>query len=80
MSSEVITIIVAAASLLVSMGGGLFAGLAWVMRHMDNKFEKVDAKFDKIGAELGELRADLNDVKVAVARLEGPHPPLFLPR
>lgn len=53
MSAEVITITVAAASLLVSRGGGLFAGLAWVLRHVDNKFEKVDDKFDKIGAELG---------------------------
>src|SRR5699024_1149900 len=114
-SAEVISIIFAAAGVLITLGGGFFAGLAWLLRRMDERFDKVDVRFDKVDVRfdkvverfdrvyerfhkvderfdkvderfnkmderIGQLQAELNDVKVAVARLEGPHQRLILPR
>src|SRR5690625_300948 len=107
MSVELIGVIITAASLVVTVVGGLFAVSAWILRQMDDRFDKVDARFDKVDArfdkvdarfekvdeqfnnvneqfkematQMSGLRAELNDVKVAVARLEGPHQRLILP-
>lgn len=122
MSVETITIIITAATLVVTIVGGLFGVSAWILRQMDERFaqsdarvdarfdkvdvrfEKVDAQFEKVderftqadasvnarfntvdeqfkemGTQMSGLRAELNDVKVAVARLEGPHQRLILP-
>lgn len=101
MSVEVISIILAAAGILITLGGGFLAGLAWMLRRMDEQFDKVDKRFDRIDQrfeqvdqrfekvderfermheQIGQVQSELNDVKVAVARLEGPQPRLILPR
>lgn len=108
MSVETITIILTAATLVVTIVGGLFGVSAWILRQMNERFAqsdaRVDARFDKVdarftqaddsvnarfntvdeqfkemGTQMSGLRAELNDVKVAVARLEGPHQRLILP-
>lgn len=93
MSVELIAVIITAASLVVTVVGGLFAVSAWILRQMDARFDKVDARFEKVdeqfnnvneqfkemATQMSGLRAELNDVKVAVARLEGPHQRLILP-
>ena len=108
LSVEVIAIIVSAAGVLISLGGGFFAGLAWLLRRMDEQFQKVEARFDKVDErfakvderfdkvderfakvydrfsavdeQIRSVQSELNDVKVAVARLEGPQQRLILPR
>jgi hypothetical protein len=84
MSAEVISMILVAAGVLITLGGGFFAGLAWMIWRMDERFDKVDerfekfdARFEKIDERLSQVRSELNDVKVAVARLEGPQPRLI---
>lgn len=86
MSVELITVIITAASLFVTVIGGLFAVSAWILRQMDARFEKVDAQFNNVNEQFKEmatqmsgLQTELNEVKVAVARLEGPHQRLILP-
>lgn len=93
MSVELIAVIITAASLVITVVGGLFAVSAWILRQMDARFDKVDARFEKVdeqfnnvneqfkemATQMSGLRAELNDVKVAVARLEGPHQRLILP-
>ncbi|GAA4114210.1 hypothetical protein GCM10022249_15510 [Enteractinococcus coprophilus] len=108
MSAEVISIILVAAGVLITLGGGLLAGLAWSLRRMeelfdkvdkrfekiderfdkvdqrfdkvDQRFDKVDQRFEKMDERISQVQTELNDVKVAVARLEGPHPRLIFPR
>lgn len=84
MSVELIAVIITAASLVVTVVGGLFAVSAWILRQMDVRFDKVDARFEKVdeqfnnvneqfkemATQMSGLRAELNDVKVAVARLD----------
>ena len=49
---------------------------------VDARFEKfeasADARFDKMFRELSAIRADIVDLKVDVARLEGPRPSLIV--
>jgi hypothetical protein len=80
MSPEAISLVLVAAGLLVTLGGGFLAGLAWLIRRMDERFDKVDEQFNKVWAEFNQVQADLNEVKVSVARLEGPQPRLIFPR
>lgn len=87
MSVETFSIILAAAGVLITLSGGFFAGLAWLIRRMDERFDKVDERFDKVDERfdkmderISQVQSELNDVKVAVARLEGPHPRLIFPR
>src|SRR5699024_5272398 len=90
-SAEAISLILVAAGVLITIGGGCFAGLAWVVRRMDEgfdkadermneRFAKVDERFDKMDERMRQVQSELNDVKVAVARVGGPHQRLIFPR
>lgn len=86
MSAEILAIVIAASGLLVTLFSAFFAGIAWLSRRMDDRFDKVDARFEKVDARfdrgderIDEVRAELTEVKIAVARLEGPRPRLSLP-
>lgn len=94
MSAEAISLLLVAAGVLIPLGGGFVAGLAWLLRRMDElmdnvnqrfdkvdeRFAKVDERFDKVDEQISTVRVELNEVKVAVARLEGPPPRLIFPR
>ena len=47
---------------------------------MDARFDRMDARFDRMDAHVAQLETDLTDVKVSVARLEGPLPTLLRTR
>lgn len=72
-SIELVTMIVTVATTLL----GLAAGFGWMITRTDARFEKfeqrMDARFEKVDVELGE-------VKIAIARLEGPAPRLLVAR
>nr|WP_218844810.1 hypothetical protein [Microbacterium pseudoresistens] len=65
--------IVTAAGIVVTIGIAMFAGFAWVVRRIDAVDTKLTDRIDAMGAELTE-------VKIAVARLEGPRPHLIVGR
>ncbi|GAA5146464.1 hypothetical protein GCM10025768_05120 [Microbacterium pseudoresistens] len=70
---EVLGMIVTAAGIVVTIGIAMFAGFAWVVRRIDAVDTKLTDRIDAMGAELTE-------VKIAVARLEGPRPHLIVGR
>lgn len=98
MSVELLAIIISAAGLLITLGGGLFAGFAWMIRRTDEQFAGVRADFrddfravhEEFGSvreefravrkDLHHLREELTEVKISVARLEGPRERLIWPR
>ena len=82
MSAELI----ATLSCFLTLGIGMFAGFAWVVRRMDAGDErleqkltarldaveaKTEARFDAMNLRIDALGRDLTDVKVSVARIEG---------
>lgn len=100
-SVEVLTTVIAAASLLLAVIGSVFGMGAWLVKRMDAlshqsevrtnlRFEQVDARFveaetrtnarfDKVEAEtyriwerLDGIQHELTEVKIGLARLEGP--------
>ena len=97
MSVETLTIIIAAAGLLVTLGGGIFAGFAWTIRRTDAQFTEVREEFRAVHQEfravhqefrsvrqefredLHQLHGELTEVKISLARLEGPRERLILP-
>lgn len=105
MSVETLAIIISAAGLFVTLGGGLFAGFAWMIRRSDSQFAEVRSEFREefreiherfrevherfrevheefraVRQDLHQLRGELTDVKISVARLEGPRDQLIWPR
>ncbi|PRB61629.1 hypothetical protein [Microbacterium sp. MYb45] len=58
MSTEVLAIIISAVGVALTLGTSLFAAGAWMIRRFD---DRIDA-----------IAADPTDLKISVARLEGP--------
>ena len=83
MSVEMLTIVISAAGLLITLGGGFFAGFAWMIGRMDDRFAElrgelrqefraVHEQFRAVHEDIQQLRGEMNDIKISVARLEGP--------
>ena len=105
MSAEIITIVLSAVGLLLTLGGTMFAGFAWCIRRSDalrtdlTNVEKslgsridgverkltaridgvesslgarIDAVESSLGARIHTVVADTTELKIAMARLEGP--------
>ena len=53
-----------------------FANVDARFAQVDARFAQVDARFDRLDARLDRVESELVDVKIAVARLEGPPPHL----
>lgn len=83
MSVETIAVVISAAWLLVSF----FAGFGWIIRRSDAQFERMrvelGARIDGVARDLDGVARDLGtridrvehevvEVKIAVARIEGP--------
>ena len=128
MSVELIGVVVTAFAVLVTLGSGMFAGFAWVVRRIDGVDgklsgridglegkitaridgverklsaridgveeklsaridgveEKLSARIDgverSLSARIDGLQAELTEVKIGIARLEGPRPHLIVGR
>ena len=72
MSAELI----ATLSSFITLGIGMLGALAWLVRRIDAIEDRLGAKIDagdeKLGARIDGLVGELTEVKIAVARLEGP--------
>ncbi|KRD49838.1 hypothetical protein ASE34_16705 [Microbacterium sp. Root280D1] len=83
MSAEIITIVISAVGLLLALGGTMFAGFAWCIRRSDSLRTdlvgvetslgaRIDGVEQRLTARIDGVAADVTELKVAVARLEGP--------
>nr|WP_208323865.1 hypothetical protein [Microbacterium sp. Be9] len=48
---------------------GLFAAGTWMVRRVDDRIDAVD---EKLSTRIDAVAADVTDLKISVARLEGP--------
>ncbi|WP_350351034.1 hypothetical protein ABS642_16890 [Microbacterium sp. A8/3-1] len=79
-SAETLTIVISAIGIVLTLGASLFAGFAWMVRHIDERIDAVDKKLsaridsveEKLGARIDALADEVTGVKIAIARLEGP--------
>ena len=69
---EVISLIVTAIGVVMSIVGLNQLQIRGLEKRMDKQFERVDTRFDKVDGELHEIRRDIGGVKERIARLEGP--------
>ncbi|UPL19243.1 response regulator [Microbacterium aurugineum] len=79
-SMEIITILATGATTLVAT----VSGFGWMISRMDARFAAVDARFDaqeaKFDARFTRIEQEVFEVKIAIARLEGPTPRLIAAR
>jgi len=47
---------------------------------VDQRFEQVDKRFEQVDEQLRSVVSSVTELKIAVARLEGPHPPFLIAR
>ncbi|MGI0521660.1 hypothetical protein ABY45_13870 [Microbacterium maritypicum] len=80
MTTETLTIVVSAIGIVLTLGTSLFAAGAWMIRRIDDRIDAVDEKLstridavdEKLTARIDAVAADVTDLKISVARLEGP--------
>ncbi|MDX2400480.1 hypothetical protein [Microbacterium algeriense] len=80
MSPETLTIILSAIGVVLTLTTSLFAAGAWMVRRIDDRFDAVDEKLstridavdDKLSTRIDAVATDVTDLKISVARLEGP--------
>ncbi|WP_061015388.1 hypothetical protein, partial [Microbacterium sp. CCH5-D1] len=69
MSTETVTIVLSAIGVVLTLGTSLFAAGAWMVRRID---DRIDAVEEKLSTRIDAVAADVTDLKISVARLEGP--------
>ena len=76
MSTEILATIMSAVGVVVTLGTSMFVGAAWMVRRIDAVDEKlstrIDAVDEKLSTRIDAVAADVTDLKISVARLEGP--------
>ena len=80
MSTEVLAIVLSAIGVVLTITSGLFAAGAWMVRRIDDRIDAVDEKLstridavdEKLSTRIDAVAADVTDLKISVARLEGP--------
>lgn len=65
MSAETITTVISALGIVLTLGSSMLAGFAWCIRRCDRVEQTLGARIDAVAADTTEL-------KIAMARLEGP--------
>lgn len=65
--------LIATLSCFVTLGVSMIAGFAWVIRRIDGVEHRLGTRIDAVNGELTE-------VKIAVARIEGPARQFLTPR
>jgi hypothetical protein len=68
-TTETLTIVLSAIGIVLTLGTSLFAAGAWMIRRIDDRIDAVD---EKLSTRIDAVAADVTDLKISVARLEGP--------
>lgn len=83
MSAEIVAIVVSSIGVVVTLGGSFFACFAWVVRRIDAVDTKLSDRIDaidlKLGTRIDVLSSDVMEIKITLARIEGPVRQLIVP-
>lgn len=95
MNLDIVQALIALAAFFLTFAVAILCGMKWMLtrleRRTDERFDRVDRRFDRLESSTDERFADVDrrfaevgatlmDVKIALARLEGPHPPFLIAR
>lgn len=76
MSPDVIGMIVALFAFVVTVLGGVGGMLSHQSKTLKERFDRIDERFDRMDGRFDRMDGDMVEIKVAIARLEGPLPKL----
>ncbi|MFF7293999.1 hypothetical protein ACFY9N_15840 [Microbacterium sp. NPDC008134] len=90
MSAETFAIVLSAIGVVLTLGTTMLAGFAWCVRRIDAvdttltaRIDAVDMKLttriDKLTTRIDAVADDVTELKIAVARFEGPARHLYVP-
>lgn len=83
MSAETFAVVLSAVGIVLSLGTAMLAGFAWCVRRIDAVDTTLTARIDavdaKLTARIDAVADDVTELKISVARLEGPAPHLLVP-
>lgn len=92
---ETLPLLTTAVGSVVTLSVAILGGTKWMLgrvehradarfAEMDARFERMDARFDRMEVRsderFAEVGASLMEVKLGLARLQGPHPPFLIAR
>ncbi|MBS0023791.1 hypothetical protein [Microbacterium paraoxydans] len=69
MSPEILAVVVSAIGIVLTLGTSLFGAMTWVVRRIDARVDGLD---EKLSRRIDAVAADVTELKISVARLEGP--------
>ena len=80
MSMEVVAIVVSAIGVVLTLGTSFIAAGAWMVRRLDDRIDgldrkistRIDAVDEKLSTRIDAVASDVTDLKISIARLEGP--------
>ncbi|WAA65834.1 hypothetical protein [Microbacterium oxydans] len=76
MATDTLTIVISAIGIVLTLGTSTFVGASWMVRRIDAVDEKLSSRIDAVAENLSSridaVAADVTDLKISVARLEGP--------
>lgn len=94
MSAETFAVVLSAVGIVLSLGTAMLAGFAWCVRRIDAVETKLTTRIDavetklttridavetKLTACIEAVAEDVTELKISVARIEGPARHLFVP-
>ncbi|WP_337001467.1 MULTISPECIES: hypothetical protein [unclassified Microbacterium] len=69
MTADTMTIVVSAIGVVLTLGTSFVAAGAWMVRRLDDRIDGLDRK---LSTRIDAVASDVNDLKISIARLEGP--------
>ena len=72
MSPDVIGMIIALFAFTLTVLGGVATMLAKQTKTLDTRFDRMEVRLDRMDDRFYRLEGELVEVKIAIARIEGP--------
>ncbi|WP_251442717.1 MULTISPECIES: hypothetical protein [unclassified Microbacterium] len=79
-SVELIGVVLTGFGVVITLGLGMLSGFGWMARRIDRVDDKLSARIDGLSARIDGVETELTEVKIGIARLEGPRPHLIVGR
>lgn len=76
-SAEIVAVVLSAVGIVLTLGTSMFLGFAWCVRRTDAVDLRLHAVEERLSARIDALGHDVTELKIAVARIEGPVPHLL---
>ena len=83
-SVELFGVVLTGFGVVITLGLGMLSGFGWMARRIDRVDDKLSARIDgvenSLSTRIDGVETELTEIKIGIARLEGPRPHLIVGR